>query len=159
MEWEGGSETHFLVIVIVCVDVGTTSAGHPMLASLEGSGGGRGWRRERVEEGGGGGGRGWRREGVEEGGGEGGGGGEGRRKEVVKGRKGTEVGGVLWKREEGMEKDGEVGGKRIEEGGAWGLRKKEGRRRLGCGKKFEERVWGRRKGGGEGRVRDLSHTK
>jgi len=34
VEWEGGSETHFLVIVIVCVDVGTTSAGHPMLASL-----------------------------------------------------------------------------------------------------------------------------
>ena len=58
MEWEGGSETHFLVIVIVCVDVGTTSAGHPMLASLEGSGGGRGWRREGVEEGEGGGGEG-----------------------------------------------------------------------------------------------------
>ena len=83
---------------------------------------------------------------MEEGGGEGGRGGEGRRKEVVKGRKGTEVGGVLWKREEGMEKDGEVGGKRIEEGGVWGLRKKEGRRRLGCGKKL------RRGCGGGGKV-------
>lgn len=33
MGWEGGSDTHFLVAIVVCVDA--ISAGHPMLARLK----------------------------------------------------------------------------------------------------------------------------
>lgn len=33
MGWEGRSDTHFLVAIVVCVDA--ISAGHPMLARLE----------------------------------------------------------------------------------------------------------------------------
>lgn len=41
MGWKGGSDTHFLVAIIVCVDA--ISAGHPMLARLErGKGVGKG---------------------------------------------------------------------------------------------------------------------
>ena len=37
MGWEGGSDTHFLVAIVVCVDA--ISAGHPMLARLKRGGG------------------------------------------------------------------------------------------------------------------------